>query len=175
MNFGAPKQFFTLKKEFAYYLKEYESAVCRFDYWKRHSQKSGQVSEMLNNSAKSAKVLLNSALLKYIMHLNFTEQSPKARDLKLQALVEGIVSGYEKNNLSNRIEGSKGRLVKSLLYSSLKKGEFLDLRHNPEKRTPEEMEKEIEYRHTVAKLFQHPGIAKDTIKVLKTEFSKIDN
>jgi len=71
--------------------------------------------------------------------------------------------------------GNRGKMITDLLHLAMKEGAFLDLRHNlQEQRTPEEMEIELEYRNTVAQLFQHDGIAKDTSNVILNEFDKIE-
>jgi len=161
------------QKEFDYYLEQYEESVKRYSYWRNHPSNSSQLSGMLDRSSESAKTHLYAALMKYMINLNLVEKSLKGRDEKLQMLTNSIVSNFEKNGLGKKIVGSKGRMVSKLLNLAIKEGSFQDLKHNPAETTEEQSEIELEYRDTVAHLFRHPGVAKDTSKILSLHFGKL--
>jgi len=128
---------------------------------------------MLDLSSESAKVHLGSAIFKYMIHLRSVEESPKIRDDKLRTLTDNFVTVFERNGLGVKTQGNRGQLLGRFLYKIIKEGVFQDLRHNHEQRTPEEMEIEVEYRDLVSQYFKNPGVAKDTSKILNTEFGKI--
>jgi len=161
------------KKEFKYYLTQYENDVKRHNYWRGHPVKSNQIAGMLDKSSESAKVHLNSAIIKYLMHLNFSEKSPKVRDQKLRELVSSFVTTFERNNLGVKTRGNRGKMLGKVLYESIKNGTFQDLRHNHIQKTPEELEIEVEYRDLISHYFKHEGIARDTSRILEVEFGKI--
>jgi len=160
-------------KEFKYYLTQYESDVKRYSYWRGHPVKSSQITGMLDKSSESAKIHLHSAIIKYLMHLNFAEKSPKVRDQKLRELVSSFVTTFEKNGLEVKTRGNRGQMLSKVLYGAIKNGTFQDLRHNHIQKTPEELEIEVEYRDLISHYFKHEGIARDTSRVLEVEFGKI--
>jgi hypothetical protein len=128
---------------------------------------------MRDKSSETAKVHLNSAVMKYLVHLNASEVSPKVRNRNLQNIVQGFVSAFEKNGLQREVAGNKGKTIEKVLYSVIRAGKMLDLRHTPEERPPVQDEIELEYKDTVAHLFKNPNVAKDASRVILNEFEKI--
>jgi len=162
------------KKELNQYLKQYTGAVKRNNYWRKHPLITDHIARVLEKSSESAKVNLNSAIVKYKLHLHKTEQSPRIREAKLRTLANSFVNTFKRNGLGRKTEGTKGKMLEKLLFVIMHTGSLLDLRHNPEaSKTPEELEIEAEYRGTIAHFFKNPGVAKDTSKIIFDEFGKI--
>tara|TARA_Y100000034_G_C6829149_1_gene374113 strand:+ start:62 stop:583 length:522 start_codon:yes stop_codon:yes gene_type:complete len=161
------------KKELKYYLDQYQSAVKRHSYWRNHPVSSQQTAVMRERTSESAKVHLGSAITKYLVQVNFTEKSLKARDARLKNLINLFVQTFQKNGLGVKIRGNRADLLSKVLYQTIKNGSFQDLRHNHMQKTPEEMEIEVEYRDLISHYFRHPGIAKDTAKIIDIEFDKV--
>tara|TARA_Y100000031_G_C7960686_1_gene265815 strand:+ start:28 stop:549 length:522 start_codon:yes stop_codon:yes gene_type:complete len=161
------------KKEFRYYLDQYQSAVKRHSYWRNHPVSSQQTALMRERTSESAKVHLGSAITKYIIQVNSAEKSLKARDTRLKSLINSFVQTFQKNGMGIKIRGNRAQMLSKVLYQTITNGSFQDLRHNHLPQVPEQMQIEVEYRDLVSHYFRHPGIAKDTAKILDTEFDKI--